>query len=249
MERDSDLGRQNKIAFPEFDAISGNRIMYYSSKRIIDVIVSIIALIIFSPSMLIVAALIHFDSPGPVIFTQKRVGAKRIKKAGHYCWEKTEFPCYKFRTMVDKADPSIHNQFITALINHDEQKITAIQGSDTEVKKIVKDPRVTRWGHFLRRSSLDELPQFWNVLRGEMSVVGPRPAILYELESYKPWYFQRLEAKPGITGLWQVRARNSVDFDDMVKLDIEYVRKQSFWLDMKIIFMTPLVMLKHKGVA
>lgn len=249
MERDSDLGRQNKIVFPGFDALSGNRLMYYSSKRIIDVVVSMIALIIFSPILLIVAALIHFDSPGPVIFTQKRVGAKRIKKAGHYGWEKTEFQCYKFRTMVDKADPTIHNQFINALINHDQEKISAIQGSNTQVKKIVNDPRVTRWGHFLRRSSLDELPQFWNVIRGEMSVVGPRPAIPYELESYQPWYFQRLEAKPGITGLWQVRARNSVDFDDMVKLDIEYVRKQSFWLDMKIIFMTPLVMLKHKGVA
>ena len=212
-------------------------------------VVSMIALIIFSPIMLIVAALIHFDSPGPVIFTQKRVGAKRVKKAGHYYWEKTEFPCYKFRTMVDKADPGLHQTFVNALINHEDEKIAAIQGCDSKVNKIVNDPRVTRLGHFLRVSSLDELPQFWNVLRNEMSVIGPRPAIPYEVEMYKPWYFRRLETKPGITGLWQVSARNSCDFDGMVKLDIKYVEEQSFWLDLKIMVMTPLVMLRRKSVA
>ena len=247
MERDSGLERHRQMILPVF--LTDNRRLYFLSKRILDVAVSIIALIIFSPVMALVAVLIHFDSPGPVIFSQKRVGSKRIKKDGQYYWEKTEFTFYKFRTMVDKADPSAHVTFIKALINHDEEKLSAIQGSDNKVKKIVNDSRITRLGHFLRHSSLDELPQFWNVLRGEMSVIGPRPAIPYEVEFYKPWYFRRFEAKPGITGYWQVVARNSVDFDEMVKLDIQYVESQSLWLDLKLMCMTPLVMLSRKGVA
>jgi lipopolysaccharide/colanic/teichoic acid biosynthesis glycosyltransferase len=249
MERESGFFHQTKITLTKVNAFSRSRSIYYFSKRMIDIFVSIIALIIFSPIMLIVAVLIPLDSPGSVIFIQKRVGAKRIRKAGHDFWGRTEIPCYKFRTMFDKADPSVHQTFINALINHDEKKLSVMQGSESKVKKIVNDPRVTRMGHFLRCSSLDELPQFWNVLKGEMSVVGPRPAIPYEVELYKPWYFRRLEAKPGITGLWQVGKRNSVDFDGMVRLDIEYIEKQSTWLDLKIMFMTPLVMLRRKAVA
>ena len=249
MERDSGLERQNKMILPGTNVLPGNRRLYFLSKRIIDVIFSIIALIIFSPIMLFVAGLIHFDSPGPVIFTQKRVGSKRIKRAGHYYWEKMEFPCHKFRTMVDKADPSVHRMFIKALIHNDGQEFSTIPGSDNKVNKIVNDPRFTRLGRFIRRSSLDELPQFWNVLRGEMSVVGPRPAIPYEVEMYKTWYYRRFETKPGITGLWQATARNSVGFDEMVRLDIQYIENQSFWLDLQIILKTPLVILLHKGVA
>ena len=249
MNQDSEFKIVNKIDPSGIMTLSDNRMLYYLSKRILDVIFSFIALIIFSPILLVIAILIHFDSPGPVIFTQKRVGSKRIKKGGHYYWEKTEFPCFKFRTMVDKADPTIHQTFIKALINHDEEKLAAIQGSDSKVKKIVNDRRCTRIGHFLRCTSLDELPQFWNVLRGEMSLVGPRPAIPYELELYKPWYFRRIEAKPGLTGLWQITARNSCDFDTMVKLDLEYIEKQSFWFDLKIVFKTPLFVLFRKGVA
>jgi lipopolysaccharide/colanic/teichoic acid biosynthesis glycosyltransferase len=249
MNRETRFEQQNEIILPAINALPGKRSIYYLSKRAIDVIIAAIALIIFSPLMLVVAVLIHFDSSGPVIFTQKRVGTKRIYRDGRYFWEKTEFPCFKFRTMIDKADCSIHNTYINALINHDEQTLSAIQGSENNVKKIVNDPRVTRLGHFLRCSSLDELPQFWNVLRGEMSVVGPRPAIPYEVGMYKPWYFRRLEAKPGITGLWQVGSRNSVDFDGMVRLDIKYIENQSTGLDLKIICMTPLVMFRRKAVA
>ena len=249
MERETGFFHQIKVTLPGISAFSTNRTFYYLIKRTIDLVVSTIALIIFSPLILVIAVLIHFDSPGPIIFTQKRVGAKRIHKAEGCCWEMTELPCHKFRTMFDKADSSVHHTFINALINHDEKTLSEIQGAENKVKKIVNDPRVTRLGRFLRCSSLDELPQFWNVLKGEMSVVGPRPAIPYEVEMYKPWYFRRLEAKPGITGLWQVGERNSVDFDGMVKFDIEYVENQSTWLDLKIILMTPLVMLRHKWVA
>jgi lipopolysaccharide/colanic/teichoic acid biosynthesis glycosyltransferase len=249
MERETGVFHQNKVTLPQINAFFGNRNFYYFSKRTIDIIVSIFALIILSPVMLITAVLIHFDSPGPVIFTQKRVGSKRVYKDGRYYWERTELSCHKFRSMYDKADDSVHHTFINALINHDQKTLSEIQGSENAIKKICHDPRVTRLGHFLRCTSLDELPQFWNVLRGDMSVVGPRPAIPYEVEMYKSWYFQRLEAKPGITGLWQVGERNSVDFDGMVKLDNEYVEHQSIWLDLKIMFMTPLVMIRRKGVA
>ena len=122
-----------------------------------------------------------------------------------------------------------------------------MEGDDNSTHKMIKDPRVTRLGRILRKASLDELPQLWNILIGEMSLVGPRPAILYELAEYRPWHFQRLQAKPGLSGLWQVTARSSVEFDEMVKLDIEYIKHQSLWLDLKIILKTPIVVLSGKG--
>jgi len=249
VERYSNLKSQNEFARPGIVADSWTLELYYLLKRVIDVLVSFLALILLSPIMLAIAALIRLDSPGPVFFTQKRVGTIRRKINGRTCWKQSEFQFYKFRTMVDKADTSVHRALIKALINHDEQKIQELLKSDCKIKKLVNDKRVTRLGHILRRSSLDELPQFWNVLRGEMSLIGPRPAIPYEVEMYKPWYFHRFEAKPGLTGLWQVVARNSADFEEMVKLDIEYVKNQSFWLDLKIMVMTPYVILIHRGAA
>lgn len=249
MVRESDLERHEIIDQPGIITTSRNSSLYYLSKRVIDVLVSIIALILLSPFILLIAVLIRFNSPGPVIYTQKRVGSERRKRNGHLCWEQTEFSFYKFRTMVYSADSSVHQAFIKALIDHDEQKIRALKNSDSQLKKLVNDPRVTRLGHILRRSSMDELPQFWNVLRGEMSLIGPRPAIPYEVKMYKPWYFRRFEAKPGLTGLWQVIARSSADYDEMVRLDIEYVDNRSFWLDLKIMLLTPVVILLHRGAA
>jgi lipopolysaccharide/colanic/teichoic acid biosynthesis glycosyltransferase len=249
MERDLRLSKKETILQQEINVIQRDLTAYYLLKRIIDVILSSIALIVFFPLMAAIAILIHFDSPGPVIFSQKRVGSRWQIKNGHLCWERTDFNFYKFRTMFDKADPSIHKAFVKALINHDEKAIREIQKDCGEIKKITNDSRITRLGHFLRRSSLDEMPQFWNVLKGEMSLVGPRPAIPYEVEMYKPWYFRRFEAKPGMTGLWQVIARNSCDFDEMVRLDIEYVESQSFWLDIKVLFLTPLVVFLHRGAV
>jgi lipopolysaccharide/colanic/teichoic acid biosynthesis glycosyltransferase len=249
MEQRSELNTYSPIVQPGVGASSRHLSLYYLSKRAIDVIVSVIALILLSPLMLVIAVLIRLDSPGPVIFTQKRVGTEKRMINGHHNWKQTEFTFYKFRTMVNKANPSVHQAFIEALINHDDEKINALQNSDSQIKKLVNDPRVTRLGHILRRSSLDELPQFWNVLKGEMSLIGPRPAIPYEVKMYKPWYFRRFEAKPGLTGWWQVVARCSSDFDEMVRLDIEYVDNQSFWLDLKIMLMTPVVILSHRGAA
>lgn len=223
--------------------------IFYCIKRGIDIFISLSALLVLSPLLLLVALLIKLDSPGPVIFTQRRITTRRNKVNGTYQWERTVFQFYKFRTMYQNADSTIHQAYVKALINHDDQTISNLNKPDEKMKKLTNDPRITRLGRFLRRASIDEIPQFWNVIRGEMSVVGPRPAIPYEVDLYKPWYFRRFEAKPGLTGLWQVIARCSVDFDGMVRLDIEYIEKQSLLKDLKIILMTPRAILRRRGAA
>ncbi len=249
MERNSDIEFQNASVRPGIIENSWKRELFYFSKRTIDIVGSFIALFLLSPVMLVIAVLIHFDSPGPVLFIQNRVGTIRYTRNGRLYWKRTEFKFYKFRTMVNKADTTPHQALIKALINHDQQKIQELVNSSSKLIKLGNDKRVTRLGHYLRRSSLDELPQLWNVLKGEMSLIGPRPAIPYEVEMYKRWYFHRFEAKPGMTGWWQVKARNSCDFDEMVRLDIDYVEHQSFWLDLKIMIMTPVVIILHRGAA
>jgi lipopolysaccharide/colanic/teichoic acid biosynthesis glycosyltransferase len=195
----------------------------------------------------LIAALIKLYSPGPVFFAQERVGAKRIRRGNQVYWQKTTFQCYKFRTMRTDADSALHRSYMQALIENDENRMDELQGQDTKIRKLIRDPRITRPGRILRKLSLDELPQFLNVLRGEMSLVGPRPAIPYEVELYKSWYLGRLQAKPGITGLQQITARSTFDFDQQMRLDIEYVNNQSFWLDLIIILKTPLVVISTKG--
>jgi len=221
--------------------------LYYFSKRIIDIMVASIALLLLSPILLLIGVMIRLDSPGPALFIQKRVGVKREKHNGKTIWKQVLFPCYKFRTMIQKADPSIHQAYIKALIDDHASEQTSIQNGNSSIKKLTCDSRITRVGRLLRRTSLDELPQFWNVLKGDMSLVGPRPAIPYEVEMYKPWYRRRLDAKPGLTGLWQVSGRCTLGFDEMMKLDIKYVEEQSLKMDLLIILKTPLVVLSRKG--
>lgn len=225
------------------------RMGYYFTKRLLDFSLAVFGLIVISPVMVLVAILIKLTSKGPVFFTQERVSSRRAAYNGVSYWQQYLFRCYKFRTMVCNADPSIHQAYIKALINNDTEGMSALQGQNTQVRKLINDPRVTRIGRFLRKSSLDELPQLWNVIRGEMSLIGPRPAIMYEVEMYKPWHRRRLETKPGMTGLWQVTARSSADFDEMVKLDIQYIEQQSLWLDMKIMMKTPWAVLFCKGAV
>jgi lipopolysaccharide/colanic/teichoic acid biosynthesis glycosyltransferase len=227
-----------------------DRVVYYAIKRIMDFVFAFILLILLSPLMFLVAAVIFVYSPGPIFFKQERVGAKRrLHGNHHYYWEKVNFQCYKFRTMKINADTSVHEAYIKALIENDEDKMTALQGApvSAQPRKLVNDPRIIPPGKLLRKLSLDELPQFLNVLTGDMSLVGPRPAIPYEVEMYKRWHLRRLEAQPGITGLQQVTARCTTDFDRQVLLDIEYVEKQSFWLDIKIMLKTPLAIISTKG--
>ena len=243
-----------------------NRRGYYLIKRLFDFFSALILLIILSPLLLFISIAIFIYSPGPIFFIQERVGAKRETENGRTYWKKVHFPCYKFRTMKLNVDSSIHQAFIKALIENDEEQMQAVQNAatrprgsmsqeqciaaekaPTHPRKLVDDDRVITPGRLLRKLSLDELPQLWNVIRGDMSLIGPRPAIPYEVEMYKPWHYLRLQAQPGISGLQQVSARCTADFDEQVKLDIEYIENQSIWLDIKIALKTPLAIISARG--
>lgn len=196
-------------------------------KKGIDIIGAIAGIILFSPIMLIVALAVKITSPGPIIFRQTRLGLKGRR-----------FPFYKYRSMYLNMDDRIHREYVSNLIEGQLEKVN--QGEEgNPFFKIKDDPRITRVGKIIRKLSIDELPQFFNVLKGEMSLVGPRPPIPYEIENYKPWHLRRiLEMKPGITGLWQVSGRSKTTFDEMVRLDLRYVQNWSVWLDLKILFRT-----------
>jgi exopolysaccharide biosynthesis polyprenyl glycosylphosphotransferase len=197
------------------------------TKRAIDVIGSLVALTLLSPLYIIIAIAIKLTSKGPVFFKQDRVGQYGIR-----------FSFLKFRSMYYQNDVKIHQEYVRRLISGKQNGKGA--GVDGMVYKIKDDPRVTPIGKFLRKTSLDEIPQFFNVLKGEMSLVGPRPPIPYEVEVYEAWHRRRfLEVKPGITGLWQVEGRSRTKFDEMVRLDLRYAKKWSPWLDIKLLLRTP----------
>jgi exopolysaccharide biosynthesis polyprenyl glycosylphosphotransferase len=215
--------------------VSKGEVVRSALKRGLDIAASAALLAVLSPLFAVIAVLVKLKSPGPVFFGQVRVG-----ESGK------PFKMFKFRTMQVNNDPSIHQAFVSQFI-----KAGAPNGGDAGADapfKIVNDPRVTSIGRILRSTSLDELPQFWNVLRGDMSLVGPRPALRYEVEQYKPWHYRRvLEARPGITGLWQVSGRSRTTFDDMVRLDLRYAKKSSAWTDIKILLATPRAVIMGKG--
>ena len=248
MENELTLRSQHETDVEEMlrPAIEG-RDFYYLTKRIFDIAMAGSMTLLLLPLMALISTAIFIYSPGPVFFTQSRVGVKRVRRGNIYYWKRENFRFYKFRTMKINVDSSVHKDFVQALIQNDHGKMDGIQGQKTAIRKLVNDPRIIRPGKFLRKFSLDELPQLWNVLRGDMSMIGPRPAIPYELEVYKPWHFQRLEAQPGISGLQQVEARSVVDFDEQVKMDLEYINSQSLWLDIKIALKTPLAVISGRG--
>jgi exopolysaccharide biosynthesis polyprenyl glycosylphosphotransferase len=193
-------------------------------KRVMDVVVAGIAVVLLSPLMAMVSILIRFTSKGPVFFSQDRVG------------EKGEvFRFLKFRTMHVNNDPSIHQEYVKKWIEGNAAHDADAKGA---LYKIRRDPRIIPIGHFLRKYSIDELPQLLNVLRGDMSLIGPRPPIPYEVEVYREWHRRRFEGPPGITGLWQVSGRNRLSFEEMVKLDIEYLENWSLARDLKILWRT-----------
>lgn len=244
-----DLPLRSETSTLRAGAVAGRDRWYFAAKRLLDLSVAVVLLVLLTPLLLVIALLIVLDSPGPPLFFQDRVGLRRRGWGRRATASVVPFVLVKFRTMVHHADPLLHRDFVRALILQDQNTMDALQGQKTSVCKLVNDPRVTRLGRFLRKSSLDELPQLWNVIKGEMSLVGPRPAIPYEVNLYQPWHCQRLQVTPGLTGLWQVTARNSVDFDTMVELDLEYIRKQSLWLDLSILLRTPLAVLRGKGAV
>jgi lipopolysaccharide/colanic/teichoic acid biosynthesis glycosyltransferase len=202
-----------------------------------DVAGSLLLLFLDLPLFVVIAAAIKLTSRGPVFFRQTRVG---------HCGRKFTF--LKFRSMYCNNDHSIHLEYVKQFIADETGGAPGPAGQAQY--KIADDPRVTRIGRFLRRTSLDELPQFLNVLRGDMSLVGPRPPLPYEVECYQSWHWARLLAvKPGITGIWQVTGRSRVKFDDMVRMDLQYANTQSLLLDLKILLQTPQAMISGAGAC
>lgn len=235
-DHDGDGRPSNPALYPDLSRHSNDRRLMSGIKRVIDVVGSILALICLSPVFLIIAVAIKLTSKGPVFFRQQRVG-----QYGKL------FTFLKFRSMQVNNNPSVHEEYVKKLIAGRAQRNPS-NGNGEGVYKLTDDSRITKVGVFLRRTSLDEMPQFLNVLKGEMSLVGPRPAIPYEVEAYKTWHRRRvLEVKPGITGLWQVSGRNRVTFDEMVRLDLRYAKAWSPGMDIKILLLTPRAVFLGEG--
>ena len=234
-KEDGPGGPPDSSLYPDLEKFKRNRTSRLI-KRAMDIAGSLLALIVLSPVLVVIAIAIKLNSPGPIFFRQQRMGQHG-----------TKFTFLKFRSMYVNEDQTIHKEYVKSLIagaNSSKNR----NGNQTTVFKLTNDPRITAIGKILRRTSLDEVPQFLNVLGGQMSLVGPRPPIPYEFESYDVWHVQRLLAvKPGITGLWQVEGRSRVAFDDMVRLDLKYASSWSLWLDLKILFKTPLAVFSGEG--
>ena len=222
--------------YPELQLHQARITHFHVVKRGMDILASLLLLIILSPLLLAIACLVKLSSHGPVLFRQVRIG--QMMKP---------FMFFKFRTMYAESNHAIHHAYVSWFINSSGN---AQEKEKHTYFKMTNDSRITPIGHLLRKTSLDELPQLWNVVRGDMSLVGPRPPLLYELQQYKPWHRHRvLEAKPGITGLWQVTGRSRTTFDDMVRLDLRYARGQSLWADIKILLATPAAVIKGNGAC
>jgi exopolysaccharide biosynthesis polyprenyl glycosylphosphotransferase len=231
-KNDAEKGLSDLTFYPELPSHSRGRRPAQLLKRLIDIAGSALLLCLFAPFFVLIAAAIKVNSSGPILFRQTRVG--------HYG---RPFSFLKFRSMYVGNDAAIHREYVTNFIS---RGTTTVETDG--VYKITNDPRVTSVGRFLRKTSLDELPQLWNVLCGDMSLVGPRPPIPYECDCYAPWHRRRvMEAKPGITGLWQVMGRSRLSFNDMVRLDLKYARHWSLWLDFKILLRTPKAVLMGEG--
>jgi lipopolysaccharide/colanic/teichoic acid biosynthesis glycosyltransferase len=201
-------------------------------KRLLDLLIASFALILFSPLLLVVGLCIRLTSPGPALFRQTRIGYRGVP-----------FVMFKFRTMEHESDDSIHREYVSAMLSG-----RVVAPSEEGIYKLTNDPRVTSFGSHLRRLSIDELPQLINVLRGEMSMVGPRPALPWEVELFEPEHLIRFQVKPGITGLWQVSGRSDVSFSRALALDAEYAGRHSLGLDVAILVRTILVVLQRRGV-
>jgi len=225
----------NPALYPDLSNQASGKQPLLVLKRSIDIVGGLLLSLICLPFCALIAIAIKATSKGPILFRQMRVGQHG-----------KQFVFLKFRSMYADNDHSIHREYVTKLINSETSE-GGMRKTDT-VYKLTGDKRITPIGRFLRRTSLDELPQFLNVLRGDMSLVGPRPPIPYELAAYQTWHRRRLlEVKPGVTGLWQVTGRSTVDFDAMVRLDLKYATSWNPWLDIKILLRTPLAVIRGSG--
>lgn len=205
------------------------------ARRALDLVLALVLLVLLSPLLLVIALVIRLDSSGPAVYRQRRLGR-----------DMRPFVVNKFRTMRPDADPAPHRAYVQSLISANRRRAKT---GGKQLYKLAVDDRITRAGRLLRRYSLDELPQLWNVVRGEMSLVGPRPVIEYEADQYPSWYDARFLVKPGLTGLWQVSGRNEKTYEEMVELDIEYARRRSLPLDLLILAKTVWVVARARGAA
>jgi exopolysaccharide biosynthesis polyprenyl glycosylphosphotransferase len=207
------------------------------SKRAFDVAVAVLCVVFLSPILALVALAIKLDSPGPILYKSTRIGENGAL-----------FTMFKFRSMWNDADSSLHKAYVARLIE-ENLGLEEVEDVSEGTLKIKDDTRITRVGRIIRKTSVDELPQLFNVLRGDMSLVGPRPPLPYEVALYSDWHKQRLASLPGLTGWWQVKGRNRVSFDEMVRMDLYYAQHTSFWLDLKILFMTPWAVISGRGAG
>lgn len=206
-------------------SVEKSRVLYRLMKRLVDIVFSVLGLLLISPVIIIISLLIKIDSKGPIVFSQTRVG-----KNGR------EFKMYKFRSMVVNAEE----------LKEELEKQNEMSGP---MFKIKEDPRITRIGRILRKTSIDELPQLINVIKGDMSLVGPRPSLPNEVKQFDHWMLKRLEVRPGLTCYWQVMGRNDIDFEDWMRLDVKYVKNRSFFVDIKLILKTILVLFGDKHAS
>ncbi len=235
-ENDKPGRPSNSALYPDLTTHNQNRRSLLIVKRSIDILGSGAIALVCLPLFVVIAIAVRASSKGPILFRQERIG-----QFGQ------SFTFLKFRSMYVDNDHKVHQEFVQKLISQEEGPAEQA-GGKRAVYKITNDKRVTQIGRFLRRTSLDELPQFFNVLKGDMSLVGPRPPIPYELAAYQTWHRRRvLEVKPGITGLWQVTGRSRVKFDEMVRLDLRYATSWTPWLDFKILLQTPLAVIRGSG--
>lgn len=230
MDQPRSIIRDETVApIPDSAAVTARHgLASWALKRLMDVVCSLLALLVLSPLLLAIALIIKLDSRGPVLFTQERLGK-----------DMRPFRMYKFRSMFADAGDSLHRESVKRTAESKRREIGTF--------KSLADPRVTRFGKFLRTWNLDELPNLINILRGDMSIVGPRPALDYELPYYKDWYYRRFAVRPGLTGLWQVKRADAEDFDEMIRMDVDYVDQMSPWLDVKLIVLTIPSIVRERG--
>ncbi len=229
----SDMEAHGLTRKQPLDRTAGEPLWQAIARRLLDVVAAGTLIFLLSPLLLALTLAIRLNSRGPALFRQRRVG-----------FDEREFTVFKFRSMRTDADPGGHRDYVTALI-----KGKQANGGRKNLYKLAVDDRITPVGRWIRRWSLDELPQLFNVVAGDMALVGPRPAIPYEVAEYPSWYLDRFAVKPGLTGLWQVSGRNERTYEEMVRLDIEYAERRSFFLDLSILARTPFTVLARRGAA
>ncbi len=222
---------------------------YRIAKRVIETSISLAVLTLLSPVLLLLLALVRLDSPGPAIYRQDRLHGRRVRRGDGWVWVAEPFTLLKLRTMVADADPRIHREYMSAYLSRDTERLKELNPDRRPGGSFrpAADPRVTRIGAWLRRLSLDEVPQLWNVVRGDMALVGPRPPMPYEAELYEPWDRKRLACPSGVTGWAQIRGRAGIGRDELFALDLEYLEQRSLWVDLKIMVLSVPAVLFMRG--